>query len=353
VLLAALLHDIGHFPIAHDLEDADKETFDHVRVGVEYLKDSTTQVYQSIEGDAWITTPERVVEVLSAKADKKELAGSFRDRLLHSLIDGPIDADKLDYLLRDSEALSLPYGRVIDVPRLLRSLTVIYGQFAESTYVYVGIHEKGKVIAESMAFARYAMHTQVYWHHSYRSVKVMISQMAWAMIEVESKRHRGPASRRKSFVKFIAPLSRTFQQTLLDRRPESTVGYFPGGSRISTPDLAVLDWLASFIPFGTEYISLLEKRLLFRRIFVLSETKDKEDLVSGLFDLARGVRPWRKRLRLQRAFERAVLQRVRDLSASKLSDRQKLDRAALFELAEAMPVILVDIPREKPVTILE
>jgi len=48
----------------------------------------------------------------------------------------------------------------------------------------LGIHEKGKVPAESVAFARYAMFGQVYWHHAYRSIKAMLHRMMLEMLNL-------------------------------------------------------------------------------------------------------------------------------------------------------------------------
>ena len=86
------------------------------------------------------------------------LKGTLKDRILHSLIDGPIDSDKMDYLIRDSIQLGPTYGKVIDLERLLRVLTVVFRKAGSGpTYAALGIHENGRIPADAISFPRYAM----------------------------------------------------------------------------------------------------------------------------------------------------------------------------------------------------
>ena len=109
VLLVSLLHDIGHFPLAHELEEIDSSIFSHDRLTEGMLKgvwrtgklgskeirfESLDEVFHS-----WGTSADRLMSILEAKSTS---TASFKDKLLRSIISGPIDADKLDYLLRDA-----------------------------------------------------------------------------------------------------------------------------------------------------------------------------------------------------------------------------------------------------------
>jgi HD superfamily phosphohydrolase len=81
--------------------------------------------------------------------------------LLSEIISSSLDADKLDYLRRDSYHTGVAYG-IFDLERVVRTVCKI----RESGRDYVAIEEKGREALESYRLARYSMHTQVYEHHT-------------------------------------------------------------------------------------------------------------------------------------------------------------------------------------------
>src|SRR5205807_9925753 len=94
---------------------------------------------------------------------------------LRSMLSGPIDGDKIDYLARDSLHAGVPYGRNFDRRRLIGSMCLNESGDA------LAITEKGKTAAEMMVFARYVMFSEVYWHHGVRSATAML-QRAFFML---------------------------------------------------------------------------------------------------------------------------------------------------------------------------
>jgi len=169
LLAAALLHDIGHWPFCHPIEDLHLPGVPaHEEFAATFLN-SQTELGQVLESE-WRIAPQEVLQVLqgcpSAALNPQPSALS----LLHSILSGPIDIDKMDYLERDSWHCGVPYGRNFDRDRLIQSLVLN----AEGDSL--AITTKGKTAAELMVFARYVMFSEVYWHHAVRAATAMLAR---------------------------------------------------------------------------------------------------------------------------------------------------------------------------------
>jgi serine/threonine protein kinase len=189
LLVAALFHDIGQYALAHDFEEAEEDIFSHTNNNKRLLKNSgiRAEVGPLLQKD-WNLAIEDIYPILEIQDDDTPNTG-YKTRLLKSILDGPIDADKLDYLRRDSNNLNIPYGKAIDYFKIIRSLTVVFEHDNANLSVSLGIHEKGKIAAEGMAFARYALFGTVYWHHTVRSIKAMLHRAVWeALLDYSDKR---------------------------------------------------------------------------------------------------------------------------------------------------------------------
>ena len=347
-MLAALLHDIGQYPLAHDLEEADRITFSHERIGKEILEDESLTLGKLIANrDGWNVSVDRVASVL--EASPKELKGTLKDRVLHSLISGPIDADKLDYLMRDAISLGLPYGK-IDFERLCRCLTIIHRAEGEQTYAALGIHEKGKVPAESVSFSRYAMFGTVYWHHAYRAIKAMLHMMVWTMLESAKDKR---AELRDAFRRFVMPKAVAGVQQLFAGGAADL-----GGTRIrdvcqvQQGDLAVLEWIVERSGgVGQEFVALLRKRKLFKRILVLSREKAADGRLwdrASAFYKSEDALAWQRKLLLQRNFQRRIGELVDSppeppaVSAVVTADA----RNGFLAGGQRETLVLVDLPKQ-------
>ncbi len=163
LIVSALLHDLGHWPFCHPIEDLGlKGLPPHEAHAARFLAEGTG-IAEVLHHD-WGVNPADVLDVLAPRTDSPRL------RLLRSIISGPIDVDKLDYLERDSLHCGVPYGRHFDKQRLIQSLVV------NSRGDGLAITSKGKTAAELMVFARYVMFSEVYWHHAVRAATTMFAR---------------------------------------------------------------------------------------------------------------------------------------------------------------------------------
>ena len=163
LIVTALLHDVGHYPFCHLIEDIRLEGLPHhEQLAADFIEQS--ELADLLRTD-WNVEPSEVIALLNGNTN------SPVDHLLASILSGPIDIDKMDYLYRDSLHAGVPYGRQLDQDRLIGSLCL------NASGDGLALTEKGKTAAELMIFARYVMFSEVYWHHAVRSATAMLQRL--------------------------------------------------------------------------------------------------------------------------------------------------------------------------------
>ena len=162
LLVAALLHDIGHWPFCHLIEDMRLPDIpSHESFARHFL--SSGQIAELLTND-WSTSPTEIADLLDKRPDNS------KHRVLQGILSGPIDVDKMDYLMRDSLHAGVPYGRNFDQARLIGALCL--NQNSDG----LAVTNKGRTATEMMVFARYVMFSEVYWHHAVRSATAMLQR---------------------------------------------------------------------------------------------------------------------------------------------------------------------------------
>jgi uncharacterized protein len=200
--IAALVHDVGHYPFAHQVEELEEapshDEISYVLIAGSECPPHLQRKYAAIFEHNGLTNKygelkniRSVIEEFGIDYSKfleflaycygidlktKSAVASGTPRkwgLLASILSGPIDADKFDYIQRDSWHCGTKFGRDMDAERLFVSLTPNVEQDA----VDLAVTEKGRTTVEQLLDSRYQMFSEVYWHHTVRAFTAMIRRI--------------------------------------------------------------------------------------------------------------------------------------------------------------------------------
>lgn len=178
IRLSALLHDIGHGPFSHVSEDIVDKYYYKSKIKPK----SKEKIHELITAEIIRKDSEIKKHISNTESDKiiGLLSGTRGESIEKSIISGPLDADKQDYLLRDSYFCGVKYG-VFDPDRLVSTLSL----YDDQQDTILAASQDGVYAIEQFVLAKYHMATQVYRHKIRLVTDAMIIRALELGIEVD------------------------------------------------------------------------------------------------------------------------------------------------------------------------
>jgi len=174
--VTALLHDLGHGPFSHAFENIlDNGNFDHLDMTCDIiLKSEITDILNKHS-----VKPQLICDILHHQVPPEFV-------LVSQLVSSQLDADRLDYLVRDAYFTGVHYGKT-DVHRIANTLTIWHGKDKDPFNGTAVVKPKGKNAIEDYILGRHLMYKGVYYHKVSRCMELLLVNLFKRAYELEDK----------------------------------------------------------------------------------------------------------------------------------------------------------------------
>lgn len=238
VMCAGLLHDIGHGPFSHSFEGVFEENHEDMTVRMILEESEVHNILVSL----YKQLPQDVASIIQH---------THPNRILIQMVSSQLDADRMDYLLRDSYMSGTTYGR-FDMSRILRTMRIRDGKI-----VY---KESGVQAIENYILARYHMYWQVYYHPTARSYEHLLQSI---FQRVKDLYYDGYVF--QTHLHYLIPM--------LEHR-------FQVSDFVDLDEAVILYYFKEFTREKDFILSDLSSRFLNRHLFKYQQLKSQKDLMS-------------------------------------------------------------------------
>lgn len=238
VMCAGLLHDIGHGPFSHSFEGVFEENHEDMTVRMILEESEVHDILVSL----YKQLPQDVASIIQH---------THPNRILIQMVSSQLDADRMDYLLRDSYMSGTTYGH-FDMSRILRTMRIRDGKI-----VY---KESGVQAIENYILARYHMYWQVYYHPTARSYEHLLQSI---FQRVKDLYYDGYVF--QTHLHYLIPM--------LEHR-------FQVSNFVDLDEAVILYYFKEFTREKDFILSDLSSRFLNRHLFKYKQLKSQKDLMS-------------------------------------------------------------------------
>ncbi|TAJ09530.1 MAG: HD domain-containing protein [Nitrospirae bacterium] len=215
LLASALFHDIGHGPLSHlfdrffpSVEEVLRWTdipgYKHIHARLSLETKSTTSISHEIMScivaakvlsdidptlrHHGISTERMILDICAIIDDRIPPSDYFQattyktHSLLHEIISSDLDADRMDYLLRDSRMCGVNYG-LYDPDRILKSMCTY--ALSDTGELHLAVRNSGLGALEDLLLSRYQMHGQIYCHKTNRACNAMLEKIRGRLVSAK------------------------------------------------------------------------------------------------------------------------------------------------------------------------